>query len=160
MFNTTRRYGLSATESEEVVQQTMIRLTRSLPTFKYDSQKGSFKAWLRTQVRWNILDLLKQRKSLEPLSDQLIPDQGVDTFEQEWDAEWKRFVFDRAFKSLKKTESPHCVQIYHTAVLKGMGIAETARTLRTSKLAVHLALFKARKHLRQEISKLEQSGGL
>ena len=49
-----KKAGLSHTEAEDVVQETIISVAKHMPTFNYDPAEGSFKAWLFKLARWRI----------------------------------------------------------------------------------------------------------
>jgi len=46
IYHTAVKAGLTDAEAEDVVQETVISVMKSMPTFEYDSQNGSFKSWL------------------------------------------------------------------------------------------------------------------
>src|ERR1051325_10782463 len=52
--------GLSASEAEEVVQETVMSVAKHMPKFRYVPAVagGSFKTWLLNLTRWRITDLL------------------------------------------------------------------------------------------------------
>src|SRR2546428_13171081 len=56
-----RRAGLTNDEGQEVVQETVISVSRAIPGFKYDPQTGSFKSWLLQLTSWRIKDQLRAR---------------------------------------------------------------------------------------------------
>src|SRR6266576_2330155 len=53
--------GLTETEAEEAVQETVIAVARNLADFKYDPAVCSFKTWLLNQTSWRIKDQLRKR---------------------------------------------------------------------------------------------------
>src|SRR5476651_1071862 len=53
--------GLTQTEAQDVVQETMFAVARQMPAFKYDRSLGSFKLWLLNLTRWRIADQIRQR---------------------------------------------------------------------------------------------------
>src|SRR5215831_14191636 len=61
IYGVARKGGLTETEAQDVVQETMICVARQMPTFKYDRSIGSFKAWLLNTTRWRIIDQLRKR---------------------------------------------------------------------------------------------------
>src|SRR6266404_6988744 len=46
IYNAARRAGLSEAEAQDVVQDTVISVSKSMPNFKYHEDQGSFKSWL------------------------------------------------------------------------------------------------------------------
>src|ERR1043166_7611617 len=63
IYSTATRSGLNDAEAQDVVQETVICVVRSMPKFDYDPGIGSFKAWLRKLTRWRILDHLRKRNA-------------------------------------------------------------------------------------------------
>src|SRR3954462_3974558 len=59
--------GLSATEAEDVVQETMCAAMKHMPQFNYDRNVGTFKTWLLTMVRWRIADQFRKRAPIKNL---------------------------------------------------------------------------------------------
>ncbi len=58
-----RRAGLSETEADEVVQETLIAVAKRMPEFSYDPAKDSFKGWLLQITRWRIADQFRKRRA-------------------------------------------------------------------------------------------------
>src|ERR1043166_1612064 len=53
--------GLSESEAEEVVQETVIAVAKGIHKFRRDRAMGSFKGWLKNLTRWRIADQLRKR---------------------------------------------------------------------------------------------------
>src|SRR5690349_11679170 len=62
IYSVALKAGLSATEAEEVLQETCIGVAKKMPGFKYDPEIGSFKSWLLHTTRWRIADQFKKRR--------------------------------------------------------------------------------------------------
>jgi RNA polymerase sigma-70 factor (ECF subfamily) len=48
--------GLTDAEAQDVVQETVISVSRDIQKFKRDRTLGTFKGWLRNLTRWRIAD--------------------------------------------------------------------------------------------------------
>src|SRR5580658_9537688 len=46
IYNTAVRAGLNDAQAQDVVQETIISVLKSIPSFQYDPSKGTFKGWL------------------------------------------------------------------------------------------------------------------
>lgn len=91
--------GLSDAEAQDVVQETMLAVTKQMPGFHYDPAKGSFRRWLFNQTRWRIADHFRKRQRAELLqaaSDddatgttemERVPDASEEKLEATWDSE-------------------------------------------------------------------------
>ena len=51
-----RQAGLTESEAQEVVQETLITVAKKIDQLKYDPAIGSFKGWLLNITRWRIAD--------------------------------------------------------------------------------------------------------
>src|SRR5437773_7819843 len=56
--------GLTDSEAQDVVQETMISVAKQMPRFKYDPALGSFKGWLLQITRRRIADQMRKRRPL------------------------------------------------------------------------------------------------
>jgi len=56
IFDFARKAGLTETEAQEVVQETMISAAKNLPEYRYDPKVCSFKTWLLNLSRWRVVD--------------------------------------------------------------------------------------------------------
>src|SRR4026209_910990 len=102
--------GLSRTEAEEVVQETMVAVARQMPGFQYDRSKGTFKGWLFTITRRSIWRQFAKRQ--KNLSVEILSDDDGDKLERlmavasgletSWDLEWQEHLFTRAFERVRR----------------------------------------------------------
>src|SRR2546423_11710705 len=61
IYNVAVKTGLSDTEAQEVVQETVIAVAKNISGFKADPAHGSFSAWLMHTTRWRIADQFRKR---------------------------------------------------------------------------------------------------
>src|SRR3974390_169637 len=70
IYGVALRAGLSESDAQDVVQDTVVSVARQMPQFKYNPALGSFKTWLLLIVRRRITDHLRKRyrrvKTVEP----------------------------------------------------------------------------------------------
>ncbi len=64
IYSVALKSGLTESEAQEVVQETIICVAQNIQKFKRDRRLGSFKGWLRNLTRWRIADQLKKRTGL------------------------------------------------------------------------------------------------
>jgi len=57
-----RKLGLNATQAQDVLQETMVALMRTLPNFSYDRRKGRFRNFLLTIVHRQSLAALRRAR--------------------------------------------------------------------------------------------------
>lgn len=155
IYNAARRRGLTDTEAEDVVQETMVALVKNISKFEYDPKRGSFKNWLMNLTQWKIVDQFRKRDRAVHLDTTF--DVAVDSeFEDRWSAEWHLNIASEAARRVKTKVSPRAFQAYTTNVVQGRGPRTTATLLKMSVPAVYMATFKVRKLLKAEALRLEK----
>ena len=128
--------GLTDTEAQEVVQETVIAAAKGMKAFEANSARGSFKAWLLHTARWKIADQFAKRKTpthhaagvavptFETAERQTatidrIPDPARLVLEAVWDAEWEENLRMAALARVKARVDPLDYQIFDLCVLRG-----------------------------------------
>lgn len=167
IFGVALKAGLSETEAEEVVQETVVAVARQMPTFQYDAA-GSFKAWLLQITRRRIVDQFRKRQPWEhagsqPSNDassrtataEEIPGEDLD-LEPVWDAEWRQNLMEAALARVKGRIHPRQYQIFDLYVLKEWPVREVARTLNVNAAQVYLTKHRVSGLVREELKRLEQ----
>lgn len=162
VYSFARRMGLTDQEAEEVVQETMIGVSRQIPDFQYDPS-GSFRSWLLNKASWRIKDQLKKRNEFWVSIDAEDPDKRVgkamvqkssEAFERYWEAEWKRNLLEVAMDRIGKEIDPKQLQAFDLYVIKGWSAAKVATSLRMSVAQVYLIKHRLTPKLRRAIGDL------
>jgi RNA polymerase sigma factor (sigma-70 family) len=156
IYNTARRAGLPDSEAQDVVQETMLALTRHLPHFEYDPERCSFKTWLRNLTRWRILDQIRTRKSAERIEQAVRSFVEFGALEEGWDCDWQLNLAEEALRRVQASAPPRQVQAFSTCVLQGKGALLTARLLGMSVPAVYVATLRMKRLIRNEAAKIEK----
>ncbi len=161
--------GLSATEAEEVVQETVISVSKHMPSFKYDQSIGSFKGWLLNLARWRIADQVRKRSphlaeqpAPETSTDSVVDVRGAESpvdpvcpaFEAMWDAEWEKYVMDLVRKKVKRQLDPQKYQIYDFYVNKQWPPEKIAATFGIPISQVYLAKHRVIELIAEEVKLL------
>lgn len=178
IYNLARKAGLTDTEAQEVVQETVIAVSRNIAGFRTGAEHGSFKAWLLRQTRWRIADQFRKRDKFAPspgpsgtdhhgaqaddyqtgtTTINRIPDPATPDTDAAWDAEWEKHLLKVALERLKPKVSVKQFQMFDLHALQGLSARETARTLGASAMAVHMATSRLRRLLRREVAGLNEA---
>lgn len=156
IYNAARRHGLREFEAQDVVQEIMLELTRSLKTFNYDPKKGSFKAWLRRETYWRVTDHLRAVRKFEPLEKaDHIPAEC--DFSEFWEKEWADNLISAAIDRAKLKLRPRQFQIYSYCVLQKNGPRKTAQTFQVNGPQVYLNNHRVSRLIEAEIKKLRET---
>lgn len=163
IYSTARRANLSDCEAQDVVQETVIYVSRKMPGFTYRAQ-GSFKAWLNKLIHWRIQDQLRKRQGRcvafappnpgEPDPFLEIPDPAAQN-PAESDEEWDRNLLEAAVQKVKEQIKPKQYQIFDLYVMKNWPIRKITSTLGVNFGQVYLAKHRVTALIRQEFQKLQ-----
>lgn len=165
--------GLTETEAQEVVQETIIAVSQKMPGFRYDPAIGSFKSWLMNLTHWKIADQLRRRerelrrirprrpRSSDTSTDgtdttEKIPDPNGGTLESAWNQEWDKSQMEAALDHLRRTVNPKHYQIFDFYVLKKWPMKKVTSTLKVNIAQVYLAKSRLSRLLQAEIKRLEE----
>jgi len=165
IYNTAMKAGLTNAEAQDVVQETVFSVMKSMPNFKYDAKNGSFKVWLKRLTSWRVMDEFRKRKHVfceahhSDISDlpdfmDTLPDPAVSKLEAAWDEEWEKNLLDAAVERLKTKVDPKQYQIFDLHVVKGWPVMRVAGALGINPGRVYLSKHRVGKLLKAEIEQL------
>jgi RNA polymerase sigma factor (sigma-70 family) len=160
--------GLSKVEAQDVVQETLISVSKHMPAFKYDPAIGSFKAWLLNMTRWRISDQIRKRHPLavyqecddetslgdcknDGMTNCTSPD-----LEKVWDDEWEKNLLAVATTKARRNLDPKQYQIFDFYVNKQWEPERVAKTLAISVNQVYLAKHRVTEAIRLEVERLQK----
>lgn len=167
IYNTAIKAGLTDAEAQDVVQETIISVMKSIPDFKYDAERGSFKGWLLKLTRWRIVDQMQKRQqgidhrkretrtSTRTATVERLPDPNGMKLEEAWEEEWEQNLTDAAIERVKRKVDPKHYQIFDLYAVKGWPVMKVARTLKTNRGRVYLIKHRITNLIRKEIERLQ-----
>ena len=168
IYGVARRSGLSDAEAQDVVQETIITVSRKIQGFAYDPAYGSFKGWLKRLTQWRITDYLRKKQyqshgkrmpKEEPMSTSLVDrleDPAGREIEKAWDEEWKNNLLEAAMASVKQRVSPRHYQIFYFHACRKLPAKQVAERLGVKLSEVYLAGYKVSALVRREVRALER----
>ncbi|MFN7140127.1 MAG: RNA polymerase sigma factor [Limisphaerales bacterium] len=167
IFSTARKAGLTEAEAEDVVQETLISIAKTIKGFDYDPKRCLFKTWLRHLTRKRIADCYRKRareaslSASDPTSSsstaspaELVPDLPGCALDEVWESEWKQQLLEAAVERLKKQIKPEQFQIFDLYVRREMPVKKVADLLGINVAQVYLAKHRASLLLKKEIKRL------
>ncbi len=165
IYRVATKAGLTESEAQDVVQETVIAVAKRMGDFKYDPALGSFKGWLRHIAQCRIADHYRKRERdpvrrgngphAEDIQD--LPDPNCFSLEESWDAEWDKNLVDAAMRRAKEQVSARQYQIFDCYVMKRWPASQVARDLRVNISQVYLAKFRVQRAIKKELSKLQKN---
>src|SRR5262245_14269910 len=158
--------GLSDTEAQEVVQETVITVAKKMDQFKTDPAFGSFKSWLLHITQWRIADQLRKRQSERSpgrrreektgstATMDRIPDPAGSELELLWDDEWEKNLIDAALEKVKRRANARQYQLFYLHVIKEHPANKVARSLGVNVAQVYLAKHRLGALVKKELNYL------
>ena len=168
IYSAALKSGLTESEAEEVVQETVLSVAKTMPGFKYDPSACSFKTWLLHLTRKRIADQFRKRpppgarkssrsaKPQETPTVERVPDPTGLDLERVWDEEWQKNLMDAAMQSVRTQVSSRQYQIFDLYVTKGWSVGEVSRTLHVNAAQVYLAKHRVLALVKKELRKLQR----
>jgi RNA polymerase sigma factor (sigma-70 family) len=161
------KWGLSDSEAEDVVQETIIGVARKMESFRYDPQVCSFKGWLMHITRRRVIDRLRKRQTqpqaLAPVradtttggaSLQFADAAAEGAFDLMWDEEWERNLMDAALERVKRKVAPEHYQIFYLYGIKNMPAREIAQLLGASMAKIYVVRHRLGRMVQAEVQML------
>ena len=168
IYGVAMKGGLTETEAQDVVQETMISVAKHMPTFEYDPALGSFKTWLLNMTRWRITDQLRKRgpfaigqhgseeTATGTATLEKVPDPSGPDLDAIWNAEWEKNLLDVAVAKIKRQLDPQKYQIFDLYVNRGWAPEKVASTFGITVDQVYLAKHRMMELIKEEVRKLER----
>jgi RNA polymerase sigma factor (sigma-70 family) len=169
IYTTALNAGLSDSEAQEVVQETVLTVVRKIKSFRYDPAVGSFKGWLLTIVRWRIADQFRKRpqqiqrhgsrhatETSGTATLERVADPGAINLDAVWEEEWQRTLFTAALSRVKRKANARHYQMFDLYAVKCWSVDKVAQTLGVSTGQVRLAKHRITALMRREVARLEK----
>lgn len=169
IHNAAIKAGLSDAEAQDVVQETVLTVSRNIGRFDYDPDVGSFKGWLLKTTRWKILDQLRRRnhdlqRHVQPdaaggqdLISQ-VPDPAGDKLDELWEREWKLNLLDAAMRRIKRQVRPKHFQVFELSCLKNWPPGKVGAALGINTAQVYLIKHRVSALVEKEVRRLQEKG--
>ena len=166
IYSVARKSGLTEVEAQEVVQETVISVSKHIQKFKRDSKLGSFKGWLRNLTRWRIADQLRKRTRLAPAPDlpdpgdsallESLPEMPDQSSDLRWEEEWHANLLQAAIDRVKLRVREEQYQIFDLQVLRHWPVSRITSTLGVSAARVYLAKHRVAALIKKEVRILKK----
>jgi len=152
--------GLTVTEADEALQETLVSVAGEMPGFRYDPVRGSFKGWLFQIARRRVADQFRKRernRRIEgPASVDIaeVMDPAEDPLSRAWDEEWRRNQIQRAVERVKQKVSPGQWQMFDLATLQEWPADRICALLGINRAQLYMAKMRVGRMLRAELRRV------
>lgn len=159
--------GLTESEAEEVVQETMVSISRNLDDYQYRPQECSFKSWMFKMTKWRIIDQMRKRPPdvirptrTDTATDRTgtverVPDEVTPRLDQFWEEEWQQNLLGVALARVKGKVSIKEFQVFDLYVLKGWTVNDVRAMLHLTAAHIYVIKHRVSSLIKKEIKRLE-----
>ena len=169
IFGMARRQGFSIEEAEDVVQDVLVSVAKKMPEFRYEGERGSFKAWLVMIVKSRIVDHLRKKYRRLPSADlggadadstrieeRVAQHEDALSHESVWAAEWEAHVLQTALGRVKERLPAKHFLAFRMCTQQQKTPAEVAKALAISLPMIYVIRHRAGRMVAREIEKLRE----
>ncbi|MCX6911315.1 MAG: sigma-70 family RNA polymerase sigma factor [Verrucomicrobia bacterium] len=166
IYSVATRAGLTPSEAQEVVQESMLTVVKHAKDFKYDPQR-TFRGWLLTITRWRIADQFRKRIPVRPSRPKpsgsrsrtstmgRIADPAGTDLNAIWEAEWKNHILETSLQRVKQKVDSAQYRVFDLYVNQNKTVEEVAQALGVTTGYVYLIKHRVTALLKEEVKRLE-----
>lgn len=157
--------GLQPADANDVVQEAMSRVAKSIRLFDPDPEKGSFRGWLSRITRNLVIEFLRNKNRLPKTSDdsavyklvQSKPDPNPNPCSESklFDLEYERQLFAWAAEKVESRFAPATWQAFWQTAVENKPVDDVAKRLNISRGAVYIARSRVIAALKTVVEKIE-----
>lgn len=147
-----QRRGVKAADCDDVLQDVLVKLTRSMPSFRFDPAKGKFRSYLKTVVLRCIFDISFQKRGETPVGDierQVRTASEDEAVEEAWEIEWRRYHLRQAMRLVETEFNARDVAALRAYGIEGQNVDVVAESLSMTTDQVYKAKSRILKRLCQ-----------
>jgi RNA polymerase sigma factor (sigma-70 family) len=160
IYSVAIRSGLTESEAQDAVQETVISVAKSIHAFKRDRALGSFRGWLRHITQRRIVDQFRKRRPEEAMDHETdftkIADPAGAGLESVWDEEWQTNLFEAAAERVKRRVKEEHFQVFDLHVVQRVPALEVAQTFGLTIAHVYVIKQRVSALIKKEVRALEQ----
>ncbi|HRP64042.1 MAG TPA: sigma-70 family RNA polymerase sigma factor [Phycisphaerales bacterium] len=144
--NFARSRNLQPADCDDVLQDVLMALTRSMPGFEYDPSRGKFRSYLKTVTLHAIFARSRQNHGQAPLREGEAAAARPD-IESSWDEQWRQYHLRQAMNRIEAEFNESDLAAFTQYALNGRSAKDTAGALGLSLDQVYQAKSRILKRL-------------
>jgi len=158
-----RDRGVSASESDDLVQNVMTSVFQGKKVAQFDRSRGRFRDFLKTIIDRRAIDLLRKRRPYEVSMDSLKdsgfqPESGDRKYlEARWETAWQKHLVGQAMEELEPQVKQTTFDAFIGTVFDGRSPEEVSNDLGLTVQNVYAIKHRLLKQLREIVLELEDA---
>ena len=151
-----KKSGISFNESDDLVQDILVKVWKGLPTYEYRKERAKFRTWLSTIIKNTVINHVAKikRKGGEGLE---LFDNIAKVSETEIEKvvkdEWVKYLTKIAMEKVEEIFSGQAIDVFKLS-LKGKNAKEISKELGITEQSVFVLRSRVKIRLKKEIDKL------
>ena len=131
IYSLIKVYGVSHEDSEELVQDVLVKVWKAMGDFLYVRERCKFRTWLSRIIKNATLNFLNLKKNkakkleVDDSEDALNNFSSRNEVDEKAETEWKLFIANKAWENIQESFSEKVLQAY-TFMATGKSAAEAA----------------------------------
>jgi RNA polymerase sigma factor (sigma-70 family) len=130
-----RRAGVQPSDADDVLQDVLTILTRSMRDFVYDPAKGKFRSYLKTLVVRTIFRKSRRKRtaaSLDAIELDPVDQEHDAAVDKLWELEWRQYHVRMAMRVVVSEFNSTDLEAFEQYGVQGRSATETAEALQLS----------------------------
>jgi RNA polymerase sigma-70 factor (ECF subfamily) len=163
LYRVARGRGFQAADADNLVQEVMFAVARSVSQWLERADRGSFRAWLLRITRNEAVDTIS-RRATRPLGRDGAAAARVlgelparNDISSRLDLEYERTVFQWAADRVRTTVAPHTWQAFWLTHVDGLPIEEVAKQLQTRPGNIYIGRSRVMARIKELVQKYEDN---
>ena len=152
-----KKSGIPLSESEDLVQDILLKVWKGLPGYEYRKKEAKFRTWLSTIIRNTVINHLQKikRKGGEKLElfENSVANVTETDIEKIIDDEWIKYLTKFAMEKVETIFLGHAIEVFNLS-LKGKNARDISKELNITEDSVFVLRNRVKKRLTIEINKL------
>jgi len=150
-----RARGLQSADCDDIVQDVLTSLSKSMRGFEYDQSKGKFRSYLKTVTLHAIFARLRQKKGevaleeVKTAADAAAADRDVDS---QWDSQWRQYHLRQAMRIIRAEFNEADYVAFEQYAVAGRTAKQAAESLNISLDQVYQAKSRILRRLSEVIA--------
>ncbi len=161
LTNWLRQQSLPEHDRDDLTQEILVSVVKSLPSFQHSGRPGAFRSWLRAIASKRLSDYWRSREPQAPVTGGSVvadmlnavadPDSELN---RRWDEEHDRYVLRCLFDLVEQEFEPNTFKAFRRLTLDDASGAQVAAELGMSVGAVYVAKSRVLQRIREEAAGL------
>lgn len=161
-----RAMNMNSHDCQDLQQDVLLIVWKSLPKFNYQADRGSFRAWISTVSRREVIRFIKKRQKSFISSPEEKNEHYAQSLKSVEDAEvenviqreWEKFISEKAWNNISSRFSEKVLGVFQK-LSTGVDISTLARESGLSESSIYVYKKRVLNTLQKEILKLNRELG-